>query len=77
MAFKEVAVNKDGIPHETGNLKILNVTTGSVYPETLEDIRNYQIAWDRQSRGFFYFSQVRCRAIIDPFLKLNFKAFFH
>jgi len=57
IAYKDV-ITVEGYPRVTGNLRVMNVTDGSVLPDVLEDVRNLQIAWDKESRGFFYFSQV-------------------
>jgi hypothetical protein len=56
VVYREVVI-VDNFPRSTGNLRLLNIN-GSVYPDVLEGIRNPQVAWDRHSRGFFYFSHV-------------------
>ncbi len=59
LAYKEVVLSTEGLPEISGNLRIVNVSTGTIYSDILEDIRNPQIAWDKHSLGFFYFVHVR------------------
>jgi protease II len=58
VVYKEV-VNVEGFPRVSGNLRILNVSSGGIFPDIIEDVRNPQIAWDAKGRGFFYFTNVR------------------
>jgi len=57
VVFREVVI-AEGFPRISGNLRILNVSSGDIFPDIIEDVRNPQIAWDKNGLGFFYFSQV-------------------
>lgn len=54
VVYREVSTGE--IPRVTGNLRVLNVSTATPLSDVIEDVRNPQIAWDKN--GFFYFSHV-------------------
>lgn len=62
VVYKEV-VREEGVPRVTGNLRIVNVSTGDVFPEILKNIQAPTVAWDKDGRGFFYSSHVAPHAL--------------
>lgn len=58
LVYRELIKRKSGSPRLTGNLRVKNVTSDHLYPDLIEDIRYAQLAWTRDSSGFFYFTHV-------------------